>query len=464
MLVSIVIFTIFSLTLLFFASKRKHNYWKKKRVPYPDPKPVFGNYGDYILLKKFVGDVSQNICRAYPNEPYIGTFYGSDPALLVQDPELIKLVLTKDFYYFSSREVSKYTHNEIITQNLFFTYGDRWKVIRQSMTPIFTSAKMKNMFYLVENCCHDFEKLLDYEKSVSDVIELRSLTARFTMESISSCAFGVDINSMQKDHSQNPFIQMGSKILDSSTYRSLKWISRAMWPAEFYGLGFKTFSTDIDKFFNTFLTNVFKGRDYKPTDRNDFIDCIMNLKKNKYITGDSLSNAKTGGNEKVVLEVDNDLLVSMCVVFFAAGFETSSTTMSYTLFELAKDKDAQRTVQEEIDEYLKVRGNKLNFDCLTALPFTQACVDEALRLYPVLAVITREVVEDYTFPSGLTLEKDMRVHIPVYHLHRNPAHFPDPEKFRPERFLPEERHNIKPYTYMPFGDGPRICIGMLHYY
>ncbi|XP_063833382.1 cytochrome P450 6B7-like [Ostrinia nubilalis] len=449
------------LTFLYSSLKSKQDYWKKKKVPScPNPKPIFGNYSDYILLKKFVGEASQEICRAFPNEPYIGTFYGSDPALLVQDPDILKLVMTKDFYYFNSREVSKYTHNEVSTQNLFFTYGDRWKVMRQNMTPIFTTAKMKNMFYLVENCCYTLENLLDYEKSVSDVIEVRTLTARYTMESIGSCAFGIDMNSMEKGFDRNPFILMGSKIMDSSTYRGLKWIARAMWPSVFYGLGFKTFSTDIDKFFESILINIFKSRGYKPTTRNDFIDCVLNLKNNNFITGDSMRNAKTGGNEKVVLEVDNDLMVGLCVVIFAAGFETSSTTMAFTLFELAKHKEAQRRVQEEIDEYLRARENKLTYDCVSTLTYTEACIDEALRLYPVLALLTREVVEDYTLPSGLTLEKDSRVHIPVYHLQRDPANFPDPEEYRPERFLPENKQNIKPYTYMPFGEGPRICIGM----
>ncbi|KAL0853171.1 hypothetical protein ABMA27_012929 [Loxostege sticticalis] len=448
------------LTLLFITTKSKHGYWKKKKIPYLEPKPIVGNYGEYVSLKKFVGEVAQDICKAFPNEPYVGTFYGSDPALLVQDPDILKLVLTKDFYYFSSREISRFTHNEVTTQNLFFTYGDRWKVMRQNMTPIFTSAKMKNMFYLVENCCHGLEKLLDYEVTVSDVIETRALTARYTIESIGSCAFGCETNSMQKDCKENPFIHVGNQILDSSTYRGLKWIARAMWPSVFYKFGFKTFAPDINTFFFDLTTNIFKARNYEPTTRNDFIDCILNLKKNGYITGDKVSNSKTGGNDKVVMEVDDDLLVGMCIVFFAAGFETSSTTMSFTLYELAKDQAAQKRVQEEIDEYLKARGNKLKYDCVSSLPFTEACVDETLRLYPVLSVLTREVVEDYKLPSGLTLEKNMRVHIPVFHIHRNPAHFPDPETFRPERFLPEQKQNIKPYTYMPFGDGPRICLGM----
>ncbi|XP_028162295.1 cytochrome P450 6B4-like isoform X1 [Ostrinia furnacalis] len=461
MIVFISTFIVIALSLLYYVTTKNHNYWKKKNVvSCPNPKPIFGNYSDYILFKKFVGEVSQDICRALPNEPYIGTFYGSDPALLVQDPDILKIILTKDFYYFSSREVSQYTHKEVVThQNLFFTYGDRWKVLRQNLTPIFTTAKMKLMFGLIVDCCRILEKSLDLDTKASDAIEVRALAAKYTIETIGSCGFGIETNSMLQSE-QNPFIIIGNKIIDNSTIRGLVWNARVMWPSVFYGLGLKSFPAEVYKFFDTVSTKIFKARDYKPTARNDFIDCILNLKNNKYITGDSIRSVKDGDNKKIVMDVDNDMLVGLCMMFFTGGFETSSSTISYTLYELAKNKEAQRRAQQEIDEYLKAHDNKLTYDCVTSLTYTEACVDEALRLYPVLAVLTREVAEDYTFPSGLTLEKNSRVHIPLYHLHHNPKYFPDPEAFKPERFLPENKQNIKPYTYMPFGDGPRICIGL----
>ncbi|KAI5630784.1 cytochrome p450 domain-containing protein [Phthorimaea operculella] len=144
---------------------------------------------------------------------------------------------------------------------------------------------------------------------------------------------------------------------------------------------------------------------------------VLNLKKNQYIVGDSLSNLKSEVGKKISLKADDELMVAQCMSFFAAGFETSATTLSYTIYELAKNKQAQNLVAEE-------------------------------------------VVEDYTLPSGLLLSEGLRVHIPVYHLHHDPRNFPDPHSFKPERFLAENKHNIKPYTYMPFGEGQRICIGM----
>ncbi|MBQ5153916.1 cytochrome P450, partial [Macrococcus caseolyticus] len=164
--------------------------------------------------------------------------------------------------------------------------------------------------------------------------------------------------------------------------------------------------------------------------------------------------------KKVELEVDDDLLIAQCGLFFTAGYETSATTLSFTLFELAKNPEAQKRAIAEVDDYLRRHNNELKYECLSEMPFVEACFDETLRLYPVIGLLTREVMEDYTFPSGLKVEKGLRIFLPLYHLHHNPEFFPDPEEYRPERFLPENKDNIKPYTYMPFGDGPRICIGM----
>nr|QLI62185.1 cytochrome P450 36 [Streltzoviella insularis] len=451
---------VLALITVYLASIRKFNYWKKKGVPHLKPTPILGNFSGYILLKEYTGEVTQRICQKFPDEPYVGAFYGTEPALIVQDPELIKLITTKDFYYFNSREISKYTTKEVITQNLFFTYGERWKVLRQNLTPLFTSAKMKKMFYLIEKCAHVFEKLLDEETAASNVLEVRELMVRYTMDCIGSCAFGVETNTMRKSSNKNPFTVIGTLIFEISNSRGFQTIARAIWPFIFYGLGFKNFPTEINDFFGKLLTEVFQKRQYKPSTRNDFVDLVLNLKQNEYITGDSLSNMKTGGNEKISLKVDDDLLIAQCVVFFAAGFETSATTMTFALYELAKNDKAQERVLEEIDEYLSKHGNKLGYECLKELPYLEACFDETLRLYPVLGVITREVVEDYTLPTGLRLEKGDRVHLPLYHLHRDPRNFPEPEQFRPERFLGEEKQNIKPYIYFPFGEGPRICIGM----
>ncbi|XP_045539116.1 cytochrome P450 6B5-like [Papilio machaon] len=451
-----------TLLMLYYLSTRKYNYWKIRGIPYERPLPLFGNYLQYICLRRPAFLVAQRLCERFPNAPLVGTFYGTQPALLLQDPDLVRLVTTKDFYYFNSREVADYTPREAVTQNLFFTYGDRWKVIRNNLTPLFTSAKMKNMFYLIEKCTHQLEALIEAETSGSGGAELdmRQLMARFTMDCIGSCAFGVETNTLIKSDEPNPYRVMGDKIFENSFDRGFRLVCRAMWPAAFYGLRFRVFPEEIIHFFKTMLLKVFEVRGYRPTNRNDFVDLLLDLKQNNYLVGESITTYKNGEGRQVRLEFDDETMSAQCVVFFAAGYETSATTLAYTLHMLARHPAAQDRVIAEVEEFLRRHGGRIPYDCVYELPYTMACVQETLRLFPVLGVVTRELVEDHVLPGGLHLSRGLRVHIPVYHFHHNSKYFPNPEEFDPERFLGERKKTIKPYTYMPFGEGPRLCIGM----
>lgn len=445
---------------LLYLSQYKFSYWKKKKVPYIRPVPLLGNYGGYITLKEFWGTMVHKLCQHFPNAPYIGAFYGTEPTLIVKDPELIKLVMAKDFYYFHGREITKYCNRESTTQNIFFNGGDQWKVVRQNMTPLFSSTKLKNMFYLVEQCAKRLETLLDevVQKNGSE-IDARLLASRFTMNSIGSTIFGVETRTLEEPAVNNPFTAIGNDLFSTTPERGLKTVCRAVWPAIFYSAGFKVFPDSIDNFFNDLVADVFKSRGHKPSGRNDFIDLLLNFKEHKFLIGESISNLKDGGNMTVQVVLTDDLLVSQCATMFAAGFETSATTQGFTLYELAKKPEAQKRALAEIDEFLKRHENRLTYDCTSEMPFLEACVDETLRMYPVLPVLTREVIDNYTFPTGLSVDKGVRVHIPVWHIHRHPDYFPEPELYKPERFLPENKQNIKPYTYLPFGEGPRICLG-----
>ena len=446
------------LLLFYYYFTRKYDYWKIRNVPYAKPTFLLGNYGDLILERKYCGETVQDICKEFPEEKFIGAFHGTEPVLIPMDPDIIKLIVTKDFYYFHGRESSKNSDKLPAPLNLFGTYGDSWRVIRQNMTPLFTSAKMKNMFHLIANCSLEFQSMLDREIKISEEQEVIPMTTRFTMDCIGACAFGIDTKTMTEEEDNNPFRRI---IRSSKPPKSLIYLRlfSSIWPKIFYAFRSRQSKNQLDFLFNL-ITAVMTQREYKPSGRNDFVDLIMSWKEKQQIEGDSIKSMKTGESEKVTLVADDDLLLAQCYVFFAAGFKTSTTALGYTLYELAKNEDIQKKTLDEIDAYLANHGNKLNYDCVTDLPYLDAVIDEALRYYPVLGVIPRELMEDYTMPGGAKLDKGMRVQLPVMYLHHNPKFYPEPEVFRPERFLGEERRKINPYVYLPFGEGPRVCIGM----
>nr|ACO55746.1 cytochrome P450 [Bombyx mandarina] len=443
---------------VYYITKRNHDYWKNKKVPFEKPYPILGNYGDYILLKNFFGNVTKRLCEKFPESPYVGTFYGTEPALVVQDPDLIRLILVKDFFYFHGREVCKYVDREITTQSIFFTYGDDWRVLRHSLTPLFTTSKMKNMFHLIKNCCRVFENVLE-EKATVKSFEINSIIKYFIMDCVGACLFGVEINAMEK-HSQNPIVKISKEIFPKSTTRGIINVLRGIWPSLFYALRLKLFPEVITMFFTDLLECAFKDRQRNLSQRQDFIDLFMKLRQIKYLVGDSIRIIKNGRVQKVNLGVTDELLIAQCVSFLGAAFETPSTTLSTTFYDLAKNPKYQKRAIESDDNYFASNMNEIEFDSRIDDAACRLLSDETLRLLPSLANLTREVMEDYTFPTGLKVEKGTRIHIPVYHLQRNPKYFPEPNKFDPRRFLPEAKQTIYPFTYMPFGEGHRMCIAM----
>nr|XP_034828096.1 cytochrome P450 6B1-like isoform X2 [Maniola hyperantus] len=181
------------------------NYWKNRNVPFVKPLPFFGNYKDSLLLKKHRSEVMKEICQQFPNEPYIGSFYGTTPALVIQDPNLLKLVMSKEFYYFNGRETSDHNHKEMFTKNLVLAHGDEWKVLRMNLTPLFSSMKLKNMFYLIKNCSDMLESLLAEEIEANPNIEIGNLFSKYTMDCVTACVFGLCSETMKKDDHKNPF-------------------------------------------------------------------------------------------------------------------------------------------------------------------------------------------------------------------------------------------------------------------
>ncbi|XP_011705277.1 PREDICTED: probable cytochrome P450 6a13 [Wasmannia auropunctata] len=146
-------------------------------------------------------------------------------------------------------------------------------------------------------------------------------------------------------------------------------------------------------------------------------------------------------------------------IFFLAGFETSSTTMTYALYEMAQHQDIQDKVCEEIDEVL-AKYDDLTYDAVNEMPYLHKVINETMRKYPPLPGLNRICTKEIVLPTtNIRVPKGTLISIPVLGLHRDPSIYPDPDKFDPERFSAEEIAKRHRYAYLPFGEGPHICIG-----
>jgi cytochrome P450 len=159
-------------------------------------------------------------------------------------------------------------------------------------------------------------------------------------------------------------------------------------------------------------------------------------------------------DEETGEQMNDQQIRDEAITMFAAGHETSATGLSWLLWELARQPDIVAQIRQEA----AIFDDFPTFEQLMQMPYTRQVVEEGLRLYPPAWTMTREAIIDHEV-EGYQLVKGNSVFMSVFELHRNPNLWKDPLTFNPANFSPENVKNRAKFNYLPFGAGPRICIG-----
>ncbi|XP_068627886.1 cytochrome P450 6B6-like [Battus philenor] len=446
-----------ALVALYLVGTSSYRYWEKKGVKHDKPLPFFGNNLRMYTMQQSVTQVAVDLYWRYPNEKVVGFYRALSPELVIRDPEIIKRILITDFAYFYPRGINSHkTVIEPLLKNLFFADGDLWKLLRQRMTPAFTTGKLKAMFPLIVERAERLQTKAINASVSGRVLDAREIMARYTTDFIGACGFGLDANSLSDEKSV--FRKLGSEIFKFGIKEIFKQMLKEMFPETFKHLKL------LDKVENDIVDlfkSILRKRNYVPSGRNDFIDLLLECKKKGRMVGESIERTKGDGTPDIVsMELDELLMVAQVFVFFAAGFETSSSATSFTLHQLAYHPEIQRKVQDEIDSVLAKYDNKLCYDAVKEMKYLQCAFKEGMRMFPSLGFLIRRCARNYTFPElDLSIDEDVVVIIPVQALHNDPQYFENPEQFKPERFLSDYINTKLKYVYLPFGAGPRACIG-----
>lgn len=145
--------------------------------------------------------------------------------------------------------------------------------------------------------------------------------------------------------------------------------------------------------------------------------------------------------------------------FVFEGHDTTTAALGFTIMLLANHRDVQDEVYRELVDVFGFSNQPPTYNELQSLTYMEMCIKESLRLYPSVAVVGRRTSQNFRTPSGYLIPKGVEILVQIYDLHHNPDIYPDPEKFDPDRFLPENTANRHPFAYLPFSGGPRNCIG-----
>ncbi|XP_058454900.1 probable cytochrome P450 6a13 [Malaya genurostris] len=419
--------------------KHQYTYWKRKRVPFSEPEFPYGNFKH--INRQSLASFSTKHYRRWmgTGSRFFGLFLFVEPQLFITDPDLIKTVLIKDFNYFPERGIFHNVRDDPLSAHLFSIDANEWRSLRARLTPTFTSGKMKQMFSTLGAVGEKLSQFLTKEVGSGKDVQIKDTMARFTIDVIGSCAFGIECNSLKEPDSE--FRKFGKLVFEKPRHSVLIIFFLKLYPEAAKTLRLKLLRSECSEFFYKIVKNTVEYREKNSVERNDFLNLLIQLKND----GKQLSM-----NE----------IAAQSFIFFGAGFETSSSNQTFCLYELALNQDCQEKARNCVLEAMKKHGG-MTYEAVCEMSYLDHCINETLRLYPSLAILERRAFKDYQIPdSDVVVPKGMKIYIPAFAIHRDERYYPNPDVFDPDRFRPEESAKRHIGTFLPFGEGPRICIGL----
>jgi cytochrome P450 len=396
-------------------------------TPGPKPAPILGNILDMrqgevfeILLDfhKTYGDI---VRLELPKNQFVYS---------IANPESIQHVMQMNNQNYTKGDrigIAK----PLVGNGLFTSEGDFWRRQRRMMQPAF---HRKQIALLAEEMVATIQEMLDrWETSVDsgEVLDMQHEMMGMTMDVVTRTLF---TSSLKPDE----ISELGDQItflLDEITERS-----QAILP-----IGEKLPTARKRRFdrgvatINEIIYRLIETRRQSDVKQDDLLSMLIDARYDDSGKG-----------------MDDKQLRDELVTIFLAGHETTAIALSWSLALLSLHPTVRRKLQEEIDRVLE--GRVPTAADYNDLPYTNAVVSEAMRLYPPLPMTIRQALEDDVL-EGYPIQANSSIFINIFSAHHNPDVWENPEGFDPDRFLPERSNEIPRFGYLPFGGGPRQCIG-----
>lgn len=422
---------------------KQFNFFKRHNVLHIPSLPVFGVTMPVIFHQESVSEFLQRLYNFLPDAKYYGFYATTLPVLLLREPELIKNVLIRDFESFQNRRPFADVNDPLINRNLFSLQDKEWHNVRVLLSPAFTVVKIKFMFSLISECAVNFATFMSSLPADQNELDMKEAFTKYANDVIARCAFGIKMDSMRDPTNKFYLYSRSSTSFLKSRIVFLSFLGTFSLRRIF---NLRLVNEQVTSFFINATRNVIARRDAENITYPDMLQLMMNVR---------------GKADK---ELNLEDMTAQIFVFFFGGLESISTTLSFSAHELAVNPDVQAKLRREIDDTLKETNDQVTLDTINKLKYLDAVIKETIRMYPPNSFTERVCVKDYELPPALPgekpffMKKDTVLWIPIYSIHRDDKYYDEPEKFCPERFMGNTENENSPY-YLPFGLGPRMCIG-----
>ncbi|XP_053974846.1 probable cytochrome P450 28d1 [Hylaeus volcanicus] len=439
-----------AVALLILYLINKYTYWKKQGIPTAKGLvPLVGHVLPLTTMKSSVSEFNRQMYEEGKNHSMIGYYKITSPKLLIRDPRLVKTVIQSSFSSFHQNGwVIQPDADPLLAKNPFFCYGEDWSIGRKRLAYAFSNMRLKILFESVKGVCKKFEDFMERRLKSNDKYEaeLKSLFSRYTGEVVASAGLGIEGFSFEDEPHPGSFDEIGKSIFEPSLWNGILNIIIFMMPMLNNLLKISFVPKKVDTLLRHIVSENLQARRNTPTPRHDFFQLMIDLEKTE--------------GEKL----DESVLAAHAFSFFFDGYETSSVTLSLIGYQLASHPDVQEKLRKEIVSTIARHGGTLTFEALKDMTYMDQVINESQRCYPSLGLMSKLCTEEIELQGsdGLTckIEPGTEVIVSIHGLHLDPEYWTDPEVFDPERFNEDRKQNIEKMTYLPFGEGPRICVGM----
>ena len=347
---------------------------------------------------------------------------------MVMDPGALKLILKDRLDIYPKSDVTKRILRPAIGDSMFIAEGAEWRWQRRAASPVFQVRNIDNLAPAMSQAASDcVDRLASRPEPVAD---LYAETVRMTLEVIADVTFssGDALDPDVIGEAVSQYIDQVAKVSFLDMIGAPDWIPRK---SMFFGPG------SLGRVQGIANRAIRLRENSGPKEVPDLLDLLMQGKDDE--TGRTMTHSELRDN---------------VLAFITAGHETTALSLAWALYLVAFDQDVQDRARKEAQAALK--GEIATADHIPDLGYTRQIIQEALRLYPPVAFISRTAQQNDEL-LGREIRKNDTVMMPIYALHRHEDLWDEPDHFNPDRFAPDQDYDR--YSYLPFGNGPRVCIG-----
>lgn len=454
------VFIIFVVSVYYVYTSRKYSLFQRYGIPAIQPKPFVGGFP--YFAKQGIKEAEYEATMKYGK--VVGFFLINMPTAFVTEPDMIREIYVKRFHEFPNR--SKAAHITRFWEKTILQTTDvsNWRFLRSTLTPTFSSGKLRKMDEIVTKCVN--RKIQQLKEMIGDseyAMDVVPMFQEITLDVICQSALGVKLDSENEANAE--LRKQVSRLLNFSLEKNpyllmLFFIPDLKKLMALFDIDFN--DSKAIEYIKKCVDIIIRERKLDNSqDTQDLLQLMINTNienKGQNEKENEPSNQDDGEQKhKPTRGMTDDEIAANAIMFLFAGYDTTSTAMIFTSYFLATQPKYQEKLVQEIIE--NIGDSEPDYDNVQKLTYLEMFISESLRLYPPVTRVNRHndndcKIGDYTFPGGISITT------PVYTLHRLPEFWPEPETFDPERFSPENKHKIHPYTYLPFGVGPRNCAGL----